>query len=391
MTLQRLTGGICGVGVLLLGSTVPPAGVPASPAVQEARACKRCSGTGLEPCKSCKRSLCPGETPTLFCSVAAECERCGGTQRMDCKRCETGHAFDLEARRAEIEALRTRFEPIDRFMDSDELMHARSAHFDLTWGIRRISTPGAKGLHGALHVYVDRLEAFMADFQRDLSAADEDFLDRTHVMLWGSAAAQKKASLEYTRQHSDTESKLMGASPVVSIFYDKSHLHEEFELHQAVVHQVAHCLLSNVFDGIWPGNLKGGWIDEGLAHYYENAYFGEVRHYCYVESDSIQYFKFGRWEPSVRAAVDRDKAPSFLNVARHNTVEMTPEQRMFAWSFCDYLLRAHPGCMVVVAKAIKGKKPLKDVLDEGVGMNAFEFEAAWKAWVKQTYSVKKRR
>ena len=104
-------------------------------------------------------------------------------------------------------------------------------------------------------------EARGQDFVIEARAIDEEKSDDL----------SQRASLKYTRQPSKTQSKLMGANPVVSIFYDKSHLHEEFELHQAVVHQVAHCLLSNVFDGVWPGNIKGGWIDAGLAHAYEVA------------------------------------------------------------------------------------------------------------------------
>jgi hypothetical protein len=157
----------------------------------------------------------------------------------------------------------------------------------------------------------------------------------------------------------------------VSIFYDKNHLHEESELHQACVHQVAHCLLSNVYDGIWPGNIKGGWIDEGLAHFYENKLFGEVRHYCYVEDDTIQTFKFGRWEPEVRNAVDQKKALGFLSVTGLDTVNMTPEQRMYAWSFCDYILRAMPGKFAKLAKAIKQKKVVSDALPSSLGVNPF--------------------
>jgi hypothetical protein len=365
---------------------------PVSPALPQEQppACKACADEGLVACRKCRRERCSSQRGFLFCSAATECAACGGTQLEDCRRCDGPPAFELAGRRARLAEWREGMGAIDAFMDRD-LVHAESERFVLTFDIRRLDVKGGETRHGGLHLYLDRLEAFHEDFRGDLSATDEDFRAKTHVFLWSHEAAQRKASLEYTQQPSSTESKLMGARPVVSIFYDKGHLHEEFELHQAVIHQTAHCLLSNVFDGIWPGNIRGGWIDEGLAHYYENAYFGEVRHYCYVESDSIVYFKFGRWEPSVRAAVDKDEALSFLGVSSRNTVDMTPEERMFAWSFVDYVLRAHPGRFGALARAVKQKKPTAEVLAEALDTNAFAFEQAWRAWVQETYSLKAKR
>jgi len=230
----------------------------------------------------------------------------------------------------------------------------------------------------------------MTRFQADLGARNEDFSSPVRVMLWSRERDQEKASLEYTRQPSRTESKLMGAAPVVSIFYDKGHLHEEFELHQAVLHQVTHCLLSNVWDGIWPGNIRGGWIDEGLAHWYETSLFGGVRHYCYVESDTLMDFKYGRWEPEVRQAVDRDEALGLLSITGRNTVEMTPEERMYAWSLVDWLLRARPGTLGGIARDLKGKRPLHESFEQHLEASPFEVDAAWKAWIRETYSPKKR-
>ena len=352
--------------------------------------CRKCDDEGVVACKRCAKDACESERGFVFCSVVASCEDCGGAGVGECAKCETEPTRDLEAERAAASEWLGGVRAVDAFMER-ELNHARSEHFTITWDIKRIDLGRAGKPHPAMHVYLDRLEELMAAFQGHLGATSEDFSAPTHVMLWSSAKEQEKASLEYTLQRSSTESKLMGKEPVVSIHYDKGHLHEEFELHQAMVHQTAHCLLSNVFDGIWPGNIKGGWIDEGLAHWYETDLFGGVRHYCYVESDTIQYFKFGRWESSVRIAVDRDETPGFLSVAGRNTVEMTPEQRMFAWSYCDYVIRGTPGKLGAVSRAVKQRKPVKDVLAGALDVTPFEFERQWKDWVKATYSPKKKR
>jgi hypothetical protein len=304
-------------------------------------------------------------------------------------KCESAPAEDLEARRAAAGEWLATVRPVDEFMER-EPVHGRSAHFALTWDIPRIDLGRAGKPHPAMHVYLDRLEDLMVDFQARLSATDEDFLAETHVMLWSRQEDQERASLQYTLQPSSTESKLMGAAPVVSIFYDKGHLHEEFELHQALVHQTVHCLLSNAFDGIWPGNIKGGWVDEGLAHWYEIDLFGGVRHYCYVENDTIAYFKFGQWEPSVRVAVDKDEQLGFLAVTGRNTVEMTPQERMFAWAYCDYLLRTQPGTFGPIARGIKQRTPVAGVLGETVGVTPFEVERGWKEGVRTTNSPQKK-
>lgn len=359
--------------------------VPAGGAL--AQDCRPCDDAGVVECRRCAKDPCGVPDPSWLCSAPAGCETCAGTRVVECARCEARPERDLQAERAAIAAWLAQARQVDAFMEKD-LLHARSPHFELTWDIRKIDLGKP---HAAMHVYLERLEALMARVQADLGATDADFSSRTRVLLWSRGPDQEKASLKYTLQPSSTESKLMGAAPVVSIHYDKGHLHEEFELHQAVVHQVAHCLLSNAFDGIWPGNIRGGWLDEGLAHWYETELFGGVRHYCYVESDSIVYFEYGRWEPSVRVAVDRDQAPGLLSVTALNTVEMTPEQRMFAWSLVDYLQRAEPGTLGRIARAIKQRVPFKDAVAGALEVTPFELERDWRAWVQATYSPKKQR
>lgn len=389
---------------LLLGVLAAPpwalAGAGSPPAADE---CKACGGEGLVACKACRRDACPARVeggeeggpgtppPARFCSVALGCEACEGLSSVPCRRCDGAAAREGEraARRAAIAAWREEVGRVDAFLGRP-LLHAESEHFRLTYDLGRVDAPGGKTAHGGMHLYLERLEALFARFAADVSARSEDFLGRTHVLLWSQRRDQERASLEYTRQPSSTESKLMGASPVVSILYDPDHLHEEFEMHQAVVHQVAHCLLSNVFDGIWPGNIGAGWIDAGLAHHYEIALFEGVRHYCYVESDTLVDFRFGRWEPEVRAAVAGDEALPFLQVAGRNTGELSPEQHMFAWSFVDFVLRAHPGRFGVLARALKAKRPLQEALEQSLQLSPFEFEAAWKAFVLERYSPRAR-
>jgi len=355
----------------------------------EAPHCGACGDRGYVDCRKCEPSECSDER-VLFCSVIAACETCGGTGREECTRCDAVPAQSIAERKLAVAKWRDERAEVNEYMER-ELVQMESAHFVLVFDAKGVKPARKKlGKHAAAHLYLDRLEDFHALFAKDLGVKEEDWFGKTTVMIWGKEADQVRASPRYTLQPSNTASKLMGAKPVVSIYYDKSHLHEEFELHQAVVHHVAHCLLSNAFDGIWPGNIKGGWIDGGLAHAYEVELFGGVRHYCYVESDSMGMFKFGVWERSVLSDVKAKKELSFLDVTSRHTSQMTPEQHMFAWSFVDYIKRAFPEKLGPVARALKQKQPIAAVIREQFDQSLFSFHESWREWVLATYSPKKK-
>jgi len=357
--------------------------------VAAATDCKKCKDTGFVACPQEARHACTGSA-AQFCSVAARCTTCEGTHRVPCEKCGREPGPEYTATQAANREWLATLAPIHEVMGRT-LDHAKSAHFLLTFDIDGLDVPGGKTRHDAMHLYLDRMEDLFARQTADLGASESDYLGPTHVLLWSKKKDQEKASLHFTRQSSSTESKLMGKAPVVSIFYDKEWLHEEFELHQAVVHQVSHCLLSNVWDGIWPGNIRAGWIDEGLAHHYELQLFGEVRHYCYVESDTILDIQRGTWEPPVRVAVEAGKAPGFVGVAGKNTTEFTPEDQLFAWSYVDFVLRAHPDAFGPLARALKGKTPLREALALTLQLSPFQFEEQWASFVRENYALKEKK
>jgi hypothetical protein len=361
----------------------------AAPLFLAALDCKRCKDTGLAPCPEEARHACTG-TQALHCSIASACATCGGTHKVPCTKCGRAPGPENEAERTAHQAWRPSLAPIEAAMGRP-LAHAASAHCLLTYDIPALDVDGGRTLHDGLHLYLDRMETLYASVSTQLGAAEADYLGKTHVLLWAKEADQEKAALAFTRQSSSTESKLMGAAPVVTIYYDKQWLHEEFELHQAVVHQVVHCLLSNVWDGIWPGNIRAGWIDEGFAHWHELALFGEVRHYCYVESDTLLELVRGSWEPPVRVAVDAGKAPGFLGVAGKNTTELTPDDQLYAWSYVDFVLRKHAAGFGPLARSLKARKPLKDSLSEALALSPFQFEEAWQAFVRENYALKEKK
>jgi hypothetical protein len=115
-----------------------------------------------------------------------------------------------------------------------------------------------------------------------------------------------------------------------------------------------------------------------------------VRHYCYVESDTMRTFQFGRWEQAVLSGVLSGDARPFLGVTGRNTTDLSPEEHMFAWSYCDYLLRAHADKFGAIARAVKGRKGAAEILKDALGETPMQFQESWAKWVKETYSPKKK-
>jgi hypothetical protein len=356
--------------------------------------CNHCKGRGVLPCKHHKKDEIEEEQGTLRCSQTVACEHCRGTFLMKCPRCKNPPEAGTAKAWEENEAWLARMREIDRFLGRKRrpIFHAESDHFILTYDIKTLPV-GQKSVktHDGLHLYLQRLEALYADVIKDLGAEDSDFLAKTHVMIWDRELDLVKTANKYCHQKSNTKSFHIGAKPVFTIYYNKGYLHEEFELHQAVVHNVVHCLLSNVWDGYWPGNVKGGWIDAGYAHHYELKYFGHlggVRHYCYREGDTMTRFKYGKWEPSILTAVRNKETLSFLSIAGKNTDNLVPEEHMHAWSYVDFLIREHPDEFGEVCRLVKARKPIAEVMKGALGMSPFQFEEEWKEFVKANYQLK---
>ena len=359
-------------------------------------ACRYCRDTGLEICPKHPKKIQELEEGTLRCSEVIPCKRCGGTMRIPCTHCGQDPEFDLEeARRANVAWLE-KMADIGTEMKAKNITYGESDHFILTYNIKSLSV-GRKTYrsHEGMHLYLDRLEALYRDVIADLGAKDEDFLAKTRVMIWEREHELIRAAMKYCRQNSNTKSYLLGKAPIFTLYYNKGFLHEEFELHQAVVHNVVHCLLSNVWNGIWPGNIKGGWIDAGYAHHYELKYFkqygGGVRNYCYREGDMTGRFKYGKWHSSVRKAVDRNEVPSFLELSSKNIDQLEPPDHMFAWSYVDYLLKEHPDRFGPLALKIKERKGIGEALRAALDVTPFAFESKWKAWVQEHYSLKEKK
>ncbi len=359
-----------------------------------ASSCLTCKGKGAAPCDRHKKAAFERERETLRCTETATCPMCHGTFLMKCPRCKNAPSAKVKKAWEENQAWLGTMGEIDSFLRKKKgrVVHGESEHFIVTIDVRKLPV-GRKGVstHSGMHLFLERLEKLFSDVSDDLGAEESDFLAKTHVMIWERERDLVNTASKYCHQKSNTKSFLIGAEPVFTIYYNKGYLHEEFELHQAVVHNVVHCLLSNVWDGMWPGNIKGGWLDAGYAHHYELRYFGHlggVRHYCYREGDTQAKFKFGKWEPSILLLVQRKETLSFIEIASKNTDNLTPMEHMHSWSYVDFILAEHPEKFGSVARLVKQRKPIGEIMKEGMGMSPFAFEEKWQKYVKSTYQLK---
>jgi hypothetical protein len=156
-------------------------------------------------------------------------------------------------------------------------------------------------------------------------------------------------------------------------------------LHRNLVHCVTHLLMSHQRPANWIGNLKAGWADEGLAHWFENKYFGVCDTYCYQEQNTNTDFKSGKYLVAVRKMVATDKVPSVAVMFERNSDSLLSEEHAVAFSYVDFLLQRDPVKFGSMCADLRQKMPSREALQKHFGLTPLVFEAEWKAWVLKTY------
>jgi hypothetical protein len=353
-------------------------------------ACAPCRDRGVVTCKLCEARVCASDAGFEFCSVALECTDCRGVRLRECTQCERAPEVDLAARTAELEQWRATKQPVEDFMARRDLVFIDSAHFRMVSDLKRSDIKGVTTAHGAAHVLVDRLERLFTAFEQDSGVAPDKWTGVTSVMLWNSERDQERASAKYTLEKTTSMAKLMGKAPVVSLAVGKGALKDDDGLYRALVHQVAHCLLSNAYDGIWIGSQKGGWMDEGVAHAYEQRLFGSVETWCAISEKSVAEAKLGRFEAFVLDALADERVIELSALSGLDTGALNPAQRVFAWSYSDFLLRHKQGKLGAVARVLKQAQPTSEAILTGLGVSMTDFQLEWRTWVQATYSRKRK-
>lgn len=357
---------------------------------QDKPACESCRDRGASVCKLCESKVCSSELGYTFCSVELECGDCDGTRWVECPMCDRAPTLDLAQKRAEAATWRSSKKDIEEFMSNRGMLFLDSAHFEFVFDVLRLDVKGAGSVHAAAHVYLDRLEKLHTEFRTATGIPEDKFNGRTRVLLWSSERDQERASSKYTLEPSKTQSKLMGKNPVVSICVGKGATRDDQGLHHALVHQVTHCLLSNAYDGVWLGSLKAGWIDEGTAHAFEHRAFGSITTWCSMPERTLKDAKLGAFDAVVRNALETSTVIELSSFAGFDTAALSPLQRVFAWSYCDFLLRERPGKLGPLARELKKNKLIHDALTAALETDAAAFQLDWRVWADATYPKKRK-
>jgi hypothetical protein len=360
---------------------------PQDPAkAPQAAACKTCKSSGTIPCPQHPKEECVWEKTALFCSFIADCPVCKGTGFVDCKDCDNPASDkQLAARILQVASLRPEVEKYDTQMGR-KLRKAVSQHFTLVWEIDSLKVEKRiLGAHELTHLYLDRLEQLFTLYIELLKARPGEIAKRQKIFVWWLVNDQQEATLRFCQQGSQNGVKLMGSESAYSVCGNRQFFTTDERLHRNLVHSVTHLLFSHETPSMWIGNLKAGWVEEGLAHVFEDKIFGICDNYCYEEQNTNVDFKSGKYRVAMRKMLVEDKAPAVADVIQRNTDQLTLPEHVVAFSLVDYLLQREPGKFDLFGKKLRNKVPVRDALLAAFGITPLELETAWKAFVLETY------
>jgi hypothetical protein len=378
--------------LMLLATLLPLPAQSASPAT-----CKKCLGAGVLPCAR-HAKLLPREQETAGCrrcSVANECKACSGALVIDCAMCNAGDATKERERRRQLarDWLVARRQQVDALTAREPFLHFASAWYDLAFGLKPATVGEEKvDAHTRMHVHGERLAALRALFVQTLELADADLPERMLVVMSEEAADHAILGPRLTGlgTANSVGLKLMGPRYVYSMWSDKRSMPDDDAVHRNLVHNVTHLLLSQMQPAGFLGNRQHGWLDEGVAHWFEDKVTGKCANFCFEEIllQAPASFRGGRWRPVVRKAVDERSAPPFATVSARNTDQLNYLEHAFAFAYVDFLLQAHGGAKFRdFLRLVKGDQATRDALARVYGLTPLSFDGAFHAWVVAHYSL----
>jgi hypothetical protein len=351
--------------------------------------CIPCKNVGRLPCAAHNKAEMHLEDDVLWCSTVAGCAACGGTGWLDCADCENPRWLEaLEAKRSRQDGLKQAGSRFDTEMKRP-LRKILTPHYVLVWEVEELKVDKrAVKHHELMHLYAQRLERLFNDYTTVMQASPREFKERLQVFVWAKPADQSEGSTRFAGQHSPRGVKLLGGSAVYSLLVDRTTFRDDEALHRNVVHNVAHLILSHQNPSQWLGNVKCGWVDEGLAHWFEERYWGLCDNYCYEEQNTNVDFKGGKWKPVVRRMVAENDLPSMSDVMQRNTDGLTLPMHALSFSYVDYLIAADAAKFNDLCRELRKRTEPRDALKKHLGMSALELEERWKAWVLATYPTR---
>jgi hypothetical protein len=352
--------------------------------------CDKCHYEGVIACKAhAKDGEEPSaENPLEFCSWAAHCEACAGVLWIDCSRCDGGpRSAEFEARKAAATAWNER-NALEKTLGR-AVGRLETKHFALVVDLEELPD-GNKRIsgHALAHRLALDLEHTAALVSQHFQAQDTDYRAKMRMWIFTDLETHKKAMEGFLGTVSTGDFKVLGRDPVFSVWAEPPHFETAPKARAVFVHNAAHMLMSNAFEPVWVGDTGGGWLDAGLGHWYEYEAFGRTLNYCIEEATAMQNWENGQWRAPIRKWLDKESTPLLPGVFSKRTGAMTQRESAVCWSFYDFLVAEHPDTLRGLMVALKKKdKEGRVVLKEQLGLDLAGAEAAWRAWVSETYPV----
>ncbi len=258
--------------------------------------------------------------------------------------------------------------------------------------------PGAQGsyvnAHERAHLYHLRLERVLSHF-RALTGNEQPFLGmqgRFEVYLLEEADAYK-AFTENVLGHPFSPKRLVEREhikeePRCIVFATAAAFFKggDRQLSNTVAHHTGHCLIKghNEFTkNAW------GWLDEGIAHFYERRESLQFNSFCVQGQDPPSDFVRGDWRQRIRHLVYRKKESSFGDwCEKANPQDLVGDQHALAWSYVDWLVATDPvrlAKLIDLAKDSDRKPSSTDAVQEVFGITPFALHERWRAYVLESY------
>ncbi len=303
-------------------------------------------------------------------------------------------------------AERRRIDEIAGKKKPGDIAHVETTHFYIAWGVPKIKTADKKSYNEwqAAHLYAARLEEMYANFQEMFGIEDGNNLrNKHHVYVFDKLREARRVMPVYTGLIGDTTVKRAGGAKKESAlvtFRDKSLYPSDDDFFRHLTHSMTHQFTSVFYDIRWfgPGeygltppwlNDKYGWLDAGLAHWFERRQAGSTDTYCIREQDTTDRWKGNDWYKNVLKAVRAEATPKFAEVATLPTQALNAKQHQFAWSWVDFLMNNFDRKQMGVAmKLAKQETRTGDILKEAFGLSMLNFESKWIEWVLVDYAEK---
>lgn len=351
------------------------------------KGCRRCDQRGVVPCKRHTEELHAFEAEVKFCSVIAACEDCLGTLLVDCARCDGGpDSHIIPERREEIEAWLSE-DRMSAFLGRP-VPHVETTHFELIVDVPVMKDgKKKKDPHLTMHLVAHDVEAAAGMISEHFGLTREDYFSQMRMWIWEDPKDHTAVMREFLLSTSTGDFKLLGKNPVFSVWTEKT-FSTVPGVRRVFTHNATHMLLSNLINMVWTGDQGGGFFDAGSAHWYEYAIHERSVNYCIEEATVPLDYHGGQWRAPIRKRLDKEDQRVLPRLLPMNTGAMTLPDQALCWSFYDWIVATAPDKLMPIQRALKDKRPGRDVLEEVFGKQVLKLEDEWRAWVKDTYPLK---